>query len=134
VWRMGRARDWNEFVQALATFVAPQQNFVYADVDGNIGFIAPGRIPIRRNHDGWLPVPGWSGEYDWIGYVPAPAMPVAANPAGGMIVTANNKIVPADYPYFLSRDWEPPYRAERITELLHQRARQTAAESQAIQS
>jgi len=134
VWQMARARNWNEFVTSLESFVAPQQSFVYADVDGNIGLIAPGRIPIRRNHDGWLPVPGWSGEFDWDGYVPANALPRAANPAGHMIVTANNKIVPNDYPYFLSRDWEPPYRVERIVELLRQPPRQSSADSQTIQS
>jgi len=98
---------------------APQQNFVYADVLGNIAFIAPARIPIRREGDGWLPVPGWDGRYDWDANVPFEELPASLNPPSGAIVSANNKLEGRDYP-FLARDWIPPYRAERIKELLSQ--------------
>ena len=85
---------------ALQNFVGPPQNIVYADIDGTIGFIAPGRIPIRRNGDGWLPVPGWTGEYDWTGFIPFDALPQAVNPASGHFVSANNKIVPDELSLF----------------------------------
>src|SRR6266581_3651585 len=79
---------------------------------------APGRIPIRKQGNGWLPVPGWTGDYDWTGFIPFAELPQASDPASGQFVSANNKIVPSRYPYFLSRDWDLPNRAERIAELL----------------
>lgn len=118
---LSRARDWPDFVAALEDFHGPQQNMVYADRDGNIGFIAPALVPIRRRGDGWLPAPGSSGDYDWDGFVPFKDLPRAFNPPAGYIVTANNKIVSDDYPYFITRDWTPPYRADRITDLLEGR-------------
>src|SRR5579872_223284 len=118
LWGVVHAGDWHGFREALKMVVAPQQNVVYADVDGNIGFIAPARIPIRAKGDGFLPVPGWSDEYEWTGFIPFDALPSAFNPPSGRIVTANNKIVPDNYPYFISRDWDIPNRAQRITELL----------------
>lgn len=133
-WGMSRAANWDEFRAALADFVAPQQNVVYADIDGNIGFIAPGRVPIRGKGDGWLPAPGWTGEYDWTGYIPFDRLPAAFNPPSGRIVSANNKIVPESYPFFLSRDWDLPNRAARIDQLLEATPRQSAAASAAIQA
>ena len=106
------------FARHSSSFVAPQQNIVFADTSGEIGFIAPGRIPIRRSGNGWLPMPGWTGEYDWTGFIPFAELPQGSNPASGHFVSANNKIVPDSYPYFLSRDWDLPNRAERIDELL----------------
>jgi Protein related to penicillin acylase len=67
---LNRAKNWTEFTAALRDYKAPMQNFVYADVDGNIGFYAPGSVPIRRNGDGRMPVPGWTDEFEWIGYIP----------------------------------------------------------------
>jgi penicillin G amidase len=134
IWRLARARDWDGFRQALESWTAPQQNIVYADVDGNIGFAAPARIPIRAAGDGWLPSPGWDGSHDWTGAVPFDALPWAFNPKDGRIVTANNKIVPDDYPYFLTRDWELPYRAERIAALLDEMPRQSPDASAAIEA
>jgi len=117
---LNRARNWEEFVAALRDFHAPQQSIVIADIEGNIGLYAPGLVPIRAAGDGRMPVPGWSGEYDWVGFVPFEALPHTFNPEVGVIMTANHKIVPDDYPYFLTHDWAEPYRAERITELLAQ--------------
>ena len=134
LWAMSRAHDWTEFRTALESWVAPQQNIVYADIDGNIGFAAPARIPIRAAGDGWLPSPGWSGEHDWVGTVAFDALPSAFNPPAGRIVTANNKIVPDDYPVFLARDWEAPFRAERIGALLDATPRQSPDASAAIQA
>jgi len=134
LWGIDRATDWAGFSAALQSFVAPQQNIVYGDDAGGIGFIAPGRIPIRKSGSGWLPVPGWTGEYDWTGFIPFAELPQASNPASGHFVSANNKIVPSSYPYFLSRDWDLPNRAERIGELLAATPQQSPAASAAIQA
>src|ERR1700748_2512825 len=107
---------------------------VYADVDGTIGFIAPGLVPIRRNGQGWLPAPGWAGRYDWTGFIPFAELPSAVNPPSGHFATANNKIVPDSYPYFISRDWDLPNRVARIEALLAANPVQTAASSAAIQA
>lgn len=134
LWEVNRAADWPGFHAALRHFVGPIQNMVYADVDGTIGFIAPGLVPIRRSGQGWLPAPGWTGSYDWTGFIPFEALPNAVNPPAGHFVTANNKIVPDSYPYFLSRDWDLPNRAERIETLLAETPVQTPASSAAIQA
>jgi len=134
IWEINRASDWPRFQAALRHFVGPIQNIVYADVDGTIGFIAPGLVPIRRNGQGWLPAPGWTGDYDWTGFIPSDALPRAVNPSSGHFVSANNKIVPDSYPYFLSRDWDLPNRAERIGTLLAATPMQTAASSAAMQA
>jgi penicillin G amidase len=133
-WALDHARDWQSFRDALKNFVAPMQNMVYADVDGNIGFIAPGRVPIRAKGDGWLPAPGWSGEYDWTGYIPFDALPQGLNPASGRFLSANNRIVPDGYPYFLGRDWDMPNRAERIAALLDATPVQSPDTSAAMQA
>ncbi len=115
---INRARDWPEFRQALRDFHSPQQNIVYADTAGTIGFAAPARVPIRKRGDGRAPVPGWSGEFDWIGFVPFDGLPMTVNPPSGRFVAANNKIVPDDYPYLIAADWPDHFRARRIHELL----------------
>ena len=115
---LNRARNWTEFRNALRDFHSPQQSVVYADVEGNIGLVAPARVPIRASGDGLVPVPGWTGEYDWTGFIPFEDLPQTFNPPSGQIMTANHKIVGDDYPYFLTSEWADPYRAERITDLL----------------
>src|SRR5215472_1492666 len=132
LWEMNRAVDWDGFQKALAKFDAPEQNIVYADVDGHIGHLSPARVPTRVSGDGWLPAPGWTGEFDWTGWVPADAMPRAVDPPTGRIVTANNKPVPDNFPYFLGRDWDEPYRAQRIATLIDQRARHSLDSMAAI--
>jgi len=113
-----QASKWEEFRAALAYWDVPSQNFVYADVEGNIGYQAPGRIPIRASGDGTMPVPGWTGAYEWVGYIPFDSLPRAFNPADGYIATANNAVVGTDFPYFISADWAPGYRARRIVEMI----------------
>jgi len=108
------AADWDQFRQALQYFEVPSQNVVYADVDGNIGYQLPGKIPLRSSGDGWLPVPGWTSAYDWTGYIPFEQLPSLYNPAQGYIVTANHAIVDGGYPYFIDRSWDYGYRASRI--------------------
>ncbi|HET6519124.1 MAG TPA: penicillin acylase family protein, partial [Geminicoccaceae bacterium] len=115
---LAAARDWEGFVLALRDFGAPPQNVVYADVDGRIGFYTAGRVPVRAAGDGTMPVPGWSGAYDWEGVIPFDDLPHAVDPADGAFVNANNRPVGPDYPYLLSADWPPAYRARRIEELL----------------
>src|SRR5690606_8844627 len=87
----------------------------------NIGYQAPGRLPVRGAGDGWLPQPGWDSAYDWQGFIPFDEQPRSYNPDAGYVVTANTAIVNDDYPYFLSRDWDYGYRAARIVELLEAR-------------
>lgn len=121
IFTLNRAEDFSDFRRAAEQFDVPAQNLMYADVDGNIGYQAPGRLPIRGAGDGWLPQPGWDSSYDWQGYVPFDEQPMSYNPDSGYIVTANNAIVDDGYPYFLSRDWDTGYRAARIVELLEAR-------------
>ena len=130
---LNRARNWRQFVAALSHFNAPNQNFAYADTAGNIGFYSAGRVPIRKLGDGFSPVSGWSGEYDWSGFIPFAEMPHAFNPPSGRLINANNRIAGRDYPYFLARDWAPPYRARRIGELLARTKRHTPATMARIQ-
>jgi len=122
IFDLNLADDFDAFRAAASKFDVPAQNLVYADVEGNIGYQAPGRLPVRGLSDGWLPQPGWNSAYDWQGFVPFEDQPYAYNPEQGFIVTANNAIVSDDYPYFLSRDWDYGYRAARITELIEQRS------------
>ena len=117
---LNRARNWDDFVAAMSRLKAPQQNVFYADVDGNIGFYTPGLSPIREGHDGLTPVEGWTRERIWSGFVPFEKMPHALNPADGLLVNANNRLVGPDYPYQLAALWPPPHRAERILETLGQ--------------
>ena len=112
------AANWNDFTETLKSYVAPVQNFVYADTQGNIGYYGPGKIPIRAKGDGSNPAPGWTDEFAWTGYIPFEDLPHAYNPAQGYVATANNRVVPDSYPYFLTHDWAEPYRAQRIVELL----------------
>ena len=115
------ASNWDEFTIALSSYVAPSQNIVYGDREGNIGYYGPGRIPVRSKGNGTAPVPGWSSDYEWKGWIPFDELPHAFNPEEGFIVTANNKVVQDDYPYFISSSWAPPYRAERVLELIEQK-------------
>jgi penicillin amidase len=114
------AQDWEDFVEALRNYIVPSQSFVFADRAGNIGFYAPGRIPIRANHDGMLPVPGWGSAYEWTDWIPFEDLPQAYNPPEGFIATANNKVVDDSYPYLVSNDWSAPYRAERIVAMIEE--------------
>jgi penicillin amidase len=133
ILKLPYARDWESFTAALRDFHVPQQNVFYADTQGNIGYYAPGRIPLRAAGDGRMPVPGWTDEYAWEGYIPFEELPHALNPAGGVLMSANHKIVPDAYPHFLSFDWAEPYRAERIEALLAELARHTLDSTARIQ-
>jgi penicillin amidase len=113
---LNQAQNWDDFRNALSIYGTPSQNFVYADVDGNIGYQMPGRIPIRAQGNGELPAPGWTGEYEWIDYIPFDELPSTFNPEKGYIATANNAVVDESYAYFISSEWAS-YRAQRLHDL-----------------
>jgi len=113
-----RAHNWKEFLAAMARFKVPSENMAYADTSGNIGWVAAGFDPIRKNWSGLLPVPGDTGQYEWSGYVPIAEMPQVYNPPQHFIATANNNILPPGYSKPVAYDWASPYRIDRIKELL----------------
>ncbi len=131
---IGRAGNWAEFLEAMRHISGPGQNAVYADVDGNIGFIIASRIPLRRSGNGALPVPGESNDYDWTGYVPFDELPQALNPPEGIIATANARTVGPAYKYFLSERWAGPERTARIYQLISGRNDLRPADFNAIQN
>src|SRR4029079_16111394 len=116
--KLNEARNWDEFTGALHDFVVPSQNFVYADVDGHIGYYAPGHVPVRASGDGSRPAEGWTGNADWNGWIPFEDLPTLSDPPDHFIVTANHRPVPAGYKYMLGLEWPEPYRAQRIEDLL----------------
>jgi penicillin amidase len=123
---MDRASNWEEFQEALRRFPGPSQNFVYADVDGRIAWYSAGRLPIRRSGDGSRPYPGASADGDWTGYVPFESLPHLVDPPSGRIVTANNRLVGADYPFVVTRGGIGPWRAAAIFRALEAREGWTA--------
>ena len=118
IWGFDRAQNWEEFREAARGFHVPAQNLLYADVEGNIGYQMPGDVPIRAKGDGTLPVPGWTDEYEWKGFIPFEEQPYTFNPAEGYIVTANNQVPPNDYPYLITQDWDYGFRANRIVDMI----------------
>lgn len=115
---LNRAQNWVEFKKALEHWVVPSQNVVYADIEGNVGYLMSGRVPIRKRGQGVVPVPGWKQEYEWEEYIPFEEMPCSFNPKTNFIATANNKVIPPDYPYLISHFFSYPDRFQRISELL----------------
>ena len=118
IWGFNLAQNWEDFREAAKHFHVPAQNLLYADVEGNIGYQMPGDIPIRANGDGTFPVPGWTDEYEWTGFIPFEELPFTFNPPEGYIVTANNRVPPSDYPYLITQDWNYGFRAQRIVEMI----------------
>src|SRR5262245_33414906 len=133
IFLLNRAKDWSDFRAAAKRFAVPAQNLIYADVNGNIGYQAPGRIPIRTAGDGRWPVPGWTGQYEWQGYIPFDALPSVYNPASGYLVTANNAVIDSRYPYLLTLDWSYGYRSSRIEQLVRSSGTLDAAAMARIQ-
>ncbi len=118
---INRARNFQEFTTALGRYPGPGQNFIYADVDGNIGYQATGRLPIRKTYDGTVPVDGSTGEYEWQGYIPFEQLPRVYNPPSGMIVTANQNPFPHSYSYRVSGNFSARYRSAQVYDLLAKR-------------
>ncbi len=131
---LNRADSWDEFRAALSGWDGPNLSFVYADVDGNIGYQAAGSIPIRAPRgQGIIPEIGWTGEYEWQGRIPFDGLPRSFNPPNGFIVTANQKLIDEKYPYRLGYEWADPFRAIRINQLLSNNEKVTTEDSQQIQ-
>jgi penicillin G amidase len=116
--RVAQARSFQEFREAARGWECPGQNMVYADVDGNIGYQCSGLYPIRRKGDGTVPVPGWTDEYEWDGWIPFEDLPWSENPEDGLLATANHRIHEDSYPFLITKDFIPPFRQRRIVELL----------------
>jgi len=131
---LGKAQNWNEFIDVTRHIAGPGQNTIYADVDGNIGFTIPAKIPIRAHGNGELPVPGDTDDYAWTGYIPFDELPRVENPAAGVIATANARTVGPGYKYYLTDRWAGPYRTARIYEMLAAKKRLTVAECNEIQN
>jgi penicillin G amidase len=118
---MFNIRSFSDFVATMQHFDVPEQNMVFANVDGEIGYYAPGNVPIRGAENislGRVPAPGWRAEFDWQGYIPKDELPRIYNPESGYIATANAKIIDDDYPYYISDQWALPYRTNRIEALI----------------
>jgi penicillin amidase len=119
VFKLNTASDFHEFRAAARDFAVPAQNLIYADTEGNIGYQAPGRIPVRGAGDGRYPAPGWDSAYRWTGYIPQEELPWEYNPERGYIVTANQSVIdPDEYPYLLTGDWSYGTRSQRIDDLI----------------
>jgi penicillin G amidase len=135
IFEIDKSSDWREFRAAAEDFAVPSQNMVYADREGNIGYQAPGRIPIRKSgNTGDYPSLGWLKADDWTGkYVPYAALPSVLNPSEGFVSTANQAVTGPEYPYYLGDSWAYGYRSQRITELLQDKARLSVADMSCIQ-
>ncbi len=118
VEKLNRATNWEEYKEALRDWDVPAQNLIYGDKEGNIGYVMAGTIPIRAKGQHLLPLPGWTGEYEWIGFIPFEELPQTYNPEQHFIVTANNRVVDDTYPYYITNEWLNGYRAQRIRDLL----------------
>jgi len=115
---LNRVQNWKEFLKAMERWKVPSENLVYADVDGNIGWVAAGMTPIRKGWSGLLPVPGAEGKYEWQGFLPVSELPQSFNPPKHFIVTANHNILPPGYKHELGYEWADPIRFWRISEVL----------------
>jgi penicillin G amidase len=133
LYAVNRARNWDEFQKGLRYHTAPTLNFVYADRDGNIGYILAGKIPRRAEVPSLLPLEGWDEQNDWQGYIPFEELPHVYNPPDGFVASANNRVTDSVYPYYLSHFFEPPHRIRRIRELLSGRKKFSADDLAAIQ-
>jgi penicillin amidase len=134
---MAQATSFEAFRDALRGLEAPGQNVLYGDEDGTIGYQCTGTYPVRRNGDGTVPVPGWTGEHEWVGWIPFDELPWAVDPPDGFLATANARIHGEDYPHLITRDFSPPSRIRRIEELIrasaiHSRATFTAMQADTV--
>lgn len=129
---MLRAGDAHQLVASMEDWVDPCNNFLFADTQGNSGYLCRGRIPIRSTANAWLPVPGWTGDHEWQGYIPFDQLPRSINPEQGYVATANNRPVGDDYPYYIALDFTPGFRAQRVTDGLLALERPAAADMAAV--
>ncbi len=132
-WAIDRAQNWEQFRAALSTFWGPAQNFVFGDRAGNIGYQAAGRVPIRPNFDGDVPLDGASGKFEWDGYIPFEEMPSSFNPPSGFVATANQDPFPPKDPKHVPGSYADPYRIEQIRALLQRKPKLGVSDMLAIQ-
>jgi penicillin amidase len=116
---LNRAGSWNDFIAAVERFSAPSQNFVYADIEGNIGYAMSGVLPVRRSGVGMLPSDGGIGEDEWVGHVDPASLPRLFNPSSGYVTSSNNQI-DRRWSGLVTRDWAAPYRTARLHQLIEQ--------------
>lgn len=146
ILKLNTARNWDEFRDALKMWDVPAQNFIYADIRGNIGYQSPGKVPIRaKGHSGKLPMPGWTDEFEWKGYIPFDLLPRIYNPVRGYVFSANQQVVPPEYYTFIEKELGPDrnyslgynfnmgYRGQRIDQLIKELAPHSIATFQKIQ-
>ena len=136
-WEMTTARSVDDFVRATARYVAPMQNMVVADRSGRIAVVSAGRVPLRKPDNelkGQVPSPGWEARYDWAGFLDPTATPREADPARGWIATANQRIHAADYPHYIGSDWAPPWRMQRIEQMLGEKDKHSIEDMRAMQA
>lgn len=132
--KMARATTAEEFRAALRDWDQPPQNIVFADTHGNIGYVMAGAVPIRAKGQALLPSPGWTGEYEWTGYISFEELPQTFNPERHFIVTANNRVVDDNYPYYITHEWLNGYRAQRIRDLLTSKGKLALSDMATIQA
>jgi penicillin amidase len=130
---LNRARNWQEFLAAAEQVAAPQQNVFYADVSGHIGFVSAGHIPVRPSGGGKMPAPGWTGVFDWSGFVPFDGLPSAFDPPSGHLANANNRTVSQNHSWPILGAWDDGFRAQRIEEIVATEAPQTVEGTAALQ-
>ncbi len=134
IQKINRATNWQEFRDALREWDVPPQNMVYADTEGNIGYVMAGAIPVRARGQALVPSPGWTGEYEWTGLIPFDELPQSYNPEQHFFATANNRVIDDTYPYYITNEWLNGYRAQRISTLLTSKERLTVSDMAAIQA
>ena len=130
---LNKAQNWDDFRAALSLFDSPSQNFGYADKNNNIGYYMSGKIPVRSDEAALFPFPSWRDGGEWKGYLDEDQKPKLYNPEEDLIVLANHNILPEDFPYYVSQDWDAPFRANRIKELLLQKEKHSMSSFQSIQ-
>lgn len=133
-FEVNSAQNWDQFLSAFSAFDAPGQNVVFADVDGNIGYHATGKVPIRATGDGSLPENGSDNAHEWKGFIPFDKLPSTYNPASGIIATANSRITPDGYAYSISTGSEAPWRSARIYRVLESGKKFSSADMLALQT
>jgi penicillin amidase len=134
LWRIGRAQNLQDYLQALEDLSVPAMNLVYGDTAGNIAIHPTGDLPLRTRGQGRIPLDGASGEFDWRGMIPRREMPLAVNPVSHYVASANGRPQPLGFPHYLGWMWDPSYRTRRIHELLAAADGVTLEKMQAIQN
>ena len=132
-FEVNQARNWEEVTKALSRLPGPGQNVVYADRDGNIGYHASGKLPVRRNYIGDVPVDGSTGGNEWDGYIPFEKLPSAFNPPSGMIVTSNQNPFPTKYEFTVTGTFATPYRSRQVRDMVLAGKRLTPQDNLRIQ-